>query len=102
VNVSDFTTPAGTPAAGRPFAGIRRRLAELEGRVICDECGSDLDPGTERCPACAQRRRRHAGLESVIDTYSGDRPCVTLERSDDEDGTSDPAAEANEPEGWPW
>jgi hypothetical protein len=102
VNVSDSTTPAGTPAAGRPFAGIRRRLADLEGRVLCDECGTELDPGTEQCPACAQRRRRRAGLESVIDTYSGDRPWVTVERSDDEDGTSGPAIEADEPGGWPW
>jgi hypothetical protein len=103
VNVSDSTTPAGTPAAGRPFAGIRRRVAELEGGVLCDECGTELDPRADRCPACSQRRRRRAGLETVIDTYAGDRPWLTVERPDPGDGATGPElASDDDPEGWPW
>jgi hypothetical protein len=94
-------TPAGTPAAGRPFPGLTRRI--LAGPVRCDVCGSDLDPDAEWCSACAQRRRRRAGLEAAVDTYGAERPWVTLHRSDDHDGTSGPALdESDEPEGWPW
>jgi hypothetical protein len=49
-----------------------------------------------------QRRRRRAGLETVIDTYVTDRPWVTIERSDLNDGTTGPDIEADEPEAWPW
>jgi hypothetical protein len=100
--VIDSTSPAGTPAAGGPFAGIRRRVAAVAGRLVCDECGTELDADTERCPACAQRRRRHAGMESVVETYMGDRPGVNVERSDDADGTTGLDVESTEPEGWPW
>jgi hypothetical protein len=101
--VNDSTTPAGTPAAGRPFSGLRRRLAAaIDGRVICDECATAYDASEDRCPACLQRRRRRAGLETVIDTYVTDRPWVTIERSDLNDGTTGPDIEADEPEAWPW
>jgi hypothetical protein len=105
LNVPDSTTPAGTPAAGRPFAGIRRRLADvIDGRVTCDECGTSYEPDIARCPTCAQRRRHRAGLESVIECYGGDRPYVTVERSDALDGTADPFLVDGDdgPEGWPW
>jgi hypothetical protein len=102
--VKDSTSPAGTPAAGRPFAGLRRRLAAaVDGRVICDECAGAYDAAEDRCPACVQRRRRRAGLETVIDTYAGDRPWMTVERSDPDDGGTGPdLATDDEPEGWPW
>jgi hypothetical protein len=104
LNVSDSTTPTGTPAAGRPFSGVRRRLADLiDGRVRCDECGTSYERGIGRCPACAQRRRHRAGLESVIECYGGDRPYGTVERSDLADGTRDPWDDGEgEPEGWAW
>jgi len=99
--VTDSTTPAGTPAAGRPFPGLARRI--LAGSMRCDVCGSDLDPDAEWCPACAQRRRHRAGLEAGVDTYGSEYPWVTLHRSDDNDGTTGPAFdEGEEPEGWPW
>jgi hypothetical protein len=102
--VNDSTTPAGTPAGGGPFAGLRRRVTGLvDGRVCCDECGTSLDPAADRCPTCAQRRRRRAGLETVIDSYGGERPWATVERSDHHDGTTGPTLERDdEPEGWPW
>ncbi len=101
--MNDSTSPAGTPAAGRPFAGLRRRLATaIDGRVVCDECATAYDAGEDRCPACAQRRRRRAGLETVIDTYGGEPPWVTIERSDSHDGENGPELVADEPEGWPW
>jgi hypothetical protein len=102
--MTDSTTPAGTPAAGRPFPGLRRRLAAaIDGRVICDECASAYDASEDRCPACAQRRRRRAGLETVIDTYAGDRPWMTIERADPDDGAAGPETGAGDgPEGWPW
>jgi hypothetical protein len=98
--MTDSTTPAGTPAAGRPFTGLRRRLAAaIDGRVICDECASAYDASEDRCPACAQRRRRRAGLETVIDTYAGDRPWMTIP----DDGAAGPETGAGDgPEGWPW
>jgi hypothetical protein len=103
VNVNDSTTPAGTPAAGRPFTGLRRRLAAaIDGRVICDECATAYDVGQDRCPACVQRHRHRAGLETVIDTYAGDRPWVRVERSDLNDGTTGPELEVDEVEGWRW
>jgi hypothetical protein len=99
--VNDSTTPAGTPAAGRPFPGLARRI--LAGPIRCDVCGTDLDPDDEWCPACAQRARRRAGLEAAIDTYGAERPWVTLHRSDENDGTRGPALdESDEPEAWPW
>jgi len=100
--VIDSTSPAGTPAAGRPFSGIRRRIAAVAGAPLCDECGTELDPASERCPACAQRHRGHAGLESVLDTYASDRPVVTVERSDADDGMTGPATDDTDPAGWPW
>jgi hypothetical protein len=104
LNMADPTTPAGTPAAGRPFPALRHRLAAaIDGRVICDECGTAYDPGADRCPTCVQRRRPGDGLEAVIDTYGADRPWTTVERSDDLDGTHSPGAEGDETEGgWPW
>ena len=97
----DSTTPAGTPAAGRPFHGFRRRLADLiDGRVCCDECGTSYEPGQGTCPTCAQRHRRVAGLESAVESYGGDRSYLTVERSDPDDGGR--VGENGEPEGWPW
>ena len=102
--MSDSTTPAGTPAAGRPFSGVRRRLVDaIDSRVRCDECGTSFEPDVARCLACSQRRRHRAGLESMVDCYGGDRPYVTVERSDLADGTHDPWDDSEgEPEGWPW
>src|SRR4029450_13455290 len=101
--MTDSTSPAGTPAAGRPFAGLRRRLAAaIDGGVICDECATAYEASEDRCPACVQRRRRRAGLETVIDTYAGDRPWVTVERSDINDGPTGPELEVAEAAGWPW
>jgi hypothetical protein len=75
----------------------------MDGRVICDECGTAYDSGADRCPACVQRRRRGDGLEAVIDTYGSDRPWTTVERSDNLDGTHSPDGEGDETEGgWPW
>jgi hypothetical protein len=102
LNVVDSTTPAGTPASGRPFPALRRRLAAVEGRVVCDECGSVYDAGADRCPTCVQRHRRGAGLEAGIDMYGGERPWTTVERSDPLDGTRRPDTEDGEAEGWPW
>jgi hypothetical protein len=102
---------AATPAAGLRYVGMRRRITTaLQGEVICDECGTAFDG--DQCPTCAQRRRRRAGLEAVVDTYGGDRLWVTMERADDDDGggwwpTSirpyhdDDEAEG-EPGSWPW
>ena len=103
LNVSEPTTPAGTPAAGRPFPAIRRRLTPSSGSgVVCDECGTTYDPGADRCPTCVQRRRRRGGgLETVTETFDGDHPWTTVERSDALDGTRDPDI-ADEAEGWPW
>ena len=99
--MTDSTTPAGTPAAGRPFPGLARRV--LAGRVRCDTCGTALDPADAWCPSCAQRRRRRAGLETTLDTYGSDRPWRTVERSDHNDGSTGPTFdEDHEPEGWPW
>jgi hypothetical protein len=102
--MTDSTSPAGTPAAGKPFTGLRRRLAgALDGRVICDECATAYDANEDRCPACAQRRRGRAGLERVIDTYAGERPWVTIERPDPGDGASVPELAPDDgSEGWPW
>ena len=51
--MNDSTTPAGTPAAGRPFPGLRRRLTGLVGGgVRCDECGTELDPDAVVCRTC--------------------------------------------------
>ncbi len=102
---------AATPAAGSRYVGMRRRITTaLRGEVICDECGTAFDG--DRCPTCAQRRRRRAGLEAVVDTYGGDRVWVTMERSDDEDGGgwwpasvrpyNDDQADDDAPGGWPW
>ena len=103
LNVSDSTTPAGTPAAGGPFPGIRRRFAALAGEIRCEECATELDPEAVKCRACSQRRRHRAGLESVIESYGSERPWVTVHRSDDYDGTTGPTPEIDEePEGWPW
>jgi hypothetical protein len=97
--VNDSTHPARTPGAGHPFTGLIR---SSDGPRRCDECGSDLDPDDDWCPACAQRRRRRAGLETAIDTHLR-RPWATVERSDPDDGTTGPALdETDEPEGWPW
>jgi hypothetical protein len=111
--VSNPTTPnhrpAATPAAGSRFAGMRRRITTtLQGETICDECGTAFD--AERCPTCAQRRRRRAGLESVIETYSGRRVWVTMDPADEDDGggwwpvrARDLDDEGNdEPGAWPW
>jgi hypothetical protein len=73
----------------------------IDGRVACDECGTIYEPGADRCPTCAQRSRRGGGLEAVTDTWGGDRPWTTVERSDVVDGTRDETVE-DEPEGWPW
>jgi hypothetical protein len=71
--------------------------------VRCDVCGTDLDPADEWCPACAQRRRRRAGLEAAVDSYGAEQPWVSMHRSDNNDGTSGAAFdEDGEPEGWPW
>jgi hypothetical protein len=101
--VADPTTPAGTPAAGRPFPALRRRLADaIDGRVTCDECGTTYETCADRCPTCVQRARRGGGLEAVIETWGGERPWTTVERSDALDGTRHDSAEDDEPEGWPW
>jgi hypothetical protein len=78
-------------------------LADLiDGRVCCDECGTSYEPGQGCCPSCAQRHRRRAGLESAVECYGGDRPYVTVERSDPVDGTGGRVGEDGEPGGWPW
>jgi len=103
LNVSEPTTPAGTPAAGRPYPAIRRRLATAAGQAVCDECGTTYDPGADRCPGCVQRRRRRGGgLETVTETYDSERPWRTVERSDALDGTRGLDAEDHDAEGWPW
>jgi hypothetical protein len=89
---------------------MRRRItAAVRGDAICDGCGTSFEG--ERCPSCAQRRRRRAGLEAVIETYGNDRRWVIVERSDDFDGgrweptrVRDLAEDQgdNELEGWPW
>jgi hypothetical protein len=102
LNVPEPTTPAGTPAAGRPFPAIRRRLAAARGQVVCDECGTTYDPGAECCATCIQRsRRRGGGLETVSEVYGGDLPWTTVERSDALDGTRGRDTE-DDGEGWPW
>ncbi|MGH9004315.1 MAG: hypothetical protein ACRDYV_14415 [Acidimicrobiia bacterium] len=101
--MSEPTTPAGTPAAGRPYPAIRHRLAATAGQVICDECGTTYDAGAECCPGCVQRRRRRGGgLEAVTETFDSDHPWTTVERSDALDGTRRPDTEDGEAEGWPW
>jgi hypothetical protein len=102
LNMADSTTAAGTPAAGRPFPALRRRLAAIDGQVVCDECGTAYDAGADRCPTCVQRRRRGDGLEAVIEAYGDARPWTTVERSDALDGTRGPEVEGDETEGWPW
>jgi hypothetical protein len=77
--------------------------AAIDAQMICDECATAYDASEDRCPACVQRRRRGAGLETVIDTYASDRSWVTIERSDLNDGATGPElATDDEPEGWPW
>jgi len=102
--VSEPMTAAGTPAAGRPFPAIRRRLAASSGRgVVCDECGTTYDSGADHCPTCVQRRRRRGGgLEAATETFDRDRPWTTVERSDDLDGTRNPDIHDEGAEGWPW
>jgi hypothetical protein len=106
IGVNNNSTPAGTPAAGRPFPGMRRRVERVVmGQVVCDECGTPYHE--DRCPTCAQRRRRRAGLEVAVQTYGGERWWVTLERSDPDDGggwwpAERRPADDDEPEGWPW
>jgi hypothetical protein len=88
----------------------RRITTSLRGEVICDECGTAFD--ADRCPTCAQRRRRRAGLEAVVETYGGRRLWVTMERADDDDGGGwwpsrvrpydDDGEGDDEPDGWPW
>jgi hypothetical protein len=98
--MNDSTHPARTPGAGHPFTGLVRR--STDGPRRCDECGGHLDPDDDWCPACAQRRRRRAGLETVIDTDLHHR-WSTVERSDINDGTTGESLEdPDEPEGWPW
>ena len=101
--------PAATPAAGSGFVGMRRRvMTTLRGETICDECGTAFDD--DRCPTCAQRRRRRAGWESVVETYGGRRVWVTVERADEDDGDgwwptrvqSIDGQGDDEPDGWPW
>jgi hypothetical protein len=71
--------------------------------VRCDECGTVFNADAVKCPTCVQRRRRRAGLETVIECYGGDRPWTTVERSDDYDGTTGVTPKTgDEPEGWPW
>jgi hypothetical protein len=99
---------AATPAGGSRYVGMRRRITTaLRGEVICDECGTAFDG--ERCPTCAQRRRRRAGLEAVVETFGNDRRYVVVERSDDDDGAGWWPTEnrrldedGDEPGGWPW
>jgi hypothetical protein len=102
---------AATPAAGSRYVGMRRRVVtSLRGEMICDECGTAFDE--DRCPTCAQRNRRRAGLESVVETYGGRRVWVTMERADEDDGggwwpvrarSADAEDQADdEPGGWPW
>jgi hypothetical protein len=87
---------------------MRRRITTaLRGEVICDECGTAFDG--ERCPTCAQRRRRRAGLEAVVETFGNDRRYVVVERSDEDDGAGWWPTEnrrldedRDEPGGWPW
>ena len=63
--MSEPTTPAGTPAAGRPFPAIRRRLTPGSGRGVvsfgqggfavnrpCPMCMGRGQIPTERCPTC--------------------------------------------------
>jgi hypothetical protein len=102
---------AATPVGGSRHVGMRRRIVTgLRGDVIFDECGTAFDG--DRCPTCAQRRRRRAGLEAVVETDGGRRLWVTLERADDDDGggwwptrvrpyNNDDGGD-DEPEGWPW
>jgi hypothetical protein len=102
---------AATPAGGSRHVGMRRRITtSLRGEVICDECGTAFD--ADQCPTCAQRRRRRAGLEAVVETYGGRRLWVTMERADDGDGGGwwpsrvrpydDEGQGDHEPDGWPW
>ena len=100
------TTPR-TPGGGGRFVGMRRRVYRaVMGKSWCDECGN---PFTEdRCPYCAQRRRRGAGLESAVETFGGERLFVTLDRADETDGEGwwptevDRLDGDDEPEGWTW
>jgi hypothetical protein len=86
----------------------RRIVTTLRGETVCDECGTTFDD--DRCPTCAQRRRRRAGLESVFETYAGNRVWVTVERADADDGDGWWPTQArdlddqvdDEPGGWPW
>jgi hypothetical protein len=103
---------AATPAGGSRFVGLRRRITNaIGGEVICDECGTSFDG--DRCPTCAQRRRRRAGLEVVVETCGNDRRWMTMERSDEADGggweptrvrphDDDDGQGDDEPGGWPW
>jgi len=100
---------ASTPAAGSRFVGMYRRITTtVRGETRCDECGTVFDG--DRCPTCAQRRRRRAGLESVVETYAGHRVWVTVERADEDDGGGWWATGVrelddegdDEPGGWPW
>jgi hypothetical protein len=104
LNVSEPTTPAGTPAAGRPFPAIRRRLTPSSGRgVVCDECGTTYDPGAERCPTCVQRRRRPGGgLEAVTETFDGDRPWTPSSAPTPSTAPANPDIHDDDAEGWPW
>jgi recombinational DNA repair protein RecR len=88
---------------------MRRRITTaLGGEVICDECGTAFDG--ERCPTCAQRRRRRAGLEAVAETFGNDHRYVMVERADEDDGAGWWPTESrrldddgdDEPDGWPW
>ena len=98
--MNDSTHPARTPGAGHPFTGLVRR--STDGPRHCDECGTRLDRDDDWCPACAQRRRRRAGLETVIDAHLR-HSWSTVERSDINDGTTGAELdEGDEPEGWPW
>jgi hypothetical protein len=113
VDVPNPTTDgsAATPAGGSRYVGMRRRITTaIRGEVICDECGTSFDG--DRCPTCAQRRRRRAGLEAVVETYGNDRRWITMERSDETDGGGweptrvrpyeDDGQGDDEPGGWPW
>jgi hypothetical protein len=101
---------AATPASGSRFVGMRRRVvAAVQRETICDECGTAFE--AERCPTCAQRRRRLAGLEMGVETEGSCRIWVTVERCDDDDGAGwwptsvQPLEDGkgdDEPDGWPW
>jgi hypothetical protein len=103
---------AATPAGGSRYVGVRQRVtAAIRGEVICDGCGTGFDG--DRCPTCAQRRRRRAGLEALVETYGNDRRWITMERSDETDGggweptrvrpyDDDDGQGDDEPDGWPW